>query len=290
MKKFTVLFAFVLFAVSIFAQSPQGFNYQSVARDSDGTPLQSKILAIKLTIYDGSTAVWNEVHSKVTNAQGLFSLVIGDESVSGSGTAGSFDQIDWGSGSYSMGVEVDDGSGYVDMGTSPFQSVPYALYAANGGSSSGGDGVWNKDQDTISAFNYVGIGTSSPSATGLTIQGFNDIPEVPLFEVKREDGVPVFAVFSDGVMVYVDESRKGKKGGFAVGGYNQNNKGITQEYLRVTPDSVRIYVPEEEQLKGKKGGFAVGGYNSSKAGEPSKQMMSLTPENYLIFTNLNKKI
>ncbi len=149
----------------------------------------------------------------------------------------------------------------------------------------------------------------------------NDQTETPLFEVRNDAGNPVFAVFNDGVMVYVDEDKKGVKGGFAVGGYSSSKKGVTQEFLRITPDSVRIYVPDDPTTKGIKGGFAVGGYNTIKgtsfnflevsrketsilfdttnqekgikggfavggysSGTKSEvsQLMSLTPENYLI--------
>ncbi|MEX0986488.1 MAG: hypothetical protein WD052_03340 [Bacteroidales bacterium] len=85
-----------------------------------------------------------------------------------------------------------------------------------------------------------------------------------LFEVKRSDGSVAFAVYEDMVWVYADNDlTKGIKGGFAVGGYNAS-KADPQEYLRVTPDSIRMYINEENTAKGAKGGFAVGGYNSAK--------------------------
>jgi len=55
------------------------------------------------------------------------------------------------------------------------------------------------------------------------------------------------------------------KSGFAIGGYRLD-KSITNEYMRVTPDSVRIYIKEEDTNKAnnKKGGFAIGGYRLDK--------------------------
>ncbi|MCK4749347.1 MAG: tail fiber domain-containing protein, partial [Bacteroidales bacterium] len=84
--------------------------------------------------------------------------------------------------------------------------------------------------------------------------------------VKREDGYPVFAVYEDGVWVYTDtvESGKGVKGGFAVGGFNRG-KGSGEDYMRVTPDSIRFYIRQDE-AKGVKGGFAVGGYRRGAKG------------------------
>ena len=55
---------------------------------------------------------------------------------------------------------------------------------------------------------------------------------------------------------------KGTKGGFAVGGFSPG-KGVTNEYLRITPDSFRIYI-DTTTVKGPKGGFAVGGFSPLK--------------------------
>lgn len=144
---------------------------------------------------------------------------------------------------------------------------------------SGSGALWDKDQDTLHTFHHVGIGTSNPSLSTLAVQGLSILPESPLFEVRREDGFPVFAVYNDGVMVYVDEEAKGRKGGFAVGGYSRITKGLNQEYMMVTPDSIRIYI-DESATKGRKGGFAVGGYSRTKS--ESSRLMSLTPLNYFI--------
>ncbi|MFH2143908.1 MAG: tail fiber domain-containing protein, partial [Bacteroidota bacterium] len=58
----------------------------------------------------------------------------------------------------------------------------------------------------------------------------------------------------------------GSRGGFAVGGFNPS-KSSTNDYLWVTPDSVRIYIEEGSGSKasGNRGGFAVGGFSPSKA-------------------------
>lgn len=282
MKKFYFLSFVSLISLSVFAQAPQGFNYQAAARDAQGNILEDQSLMVRITIYAGENAVWSEDHSAITNRQGIFSLVIGDPSASGSGSAGTFNEISWGTGEHSLGIEIDTGDGYVDMGTTPFQSVPYALYAANADSGSGTGSEWDLQQDTLSTLKYVGIGTSNTSGTSLAVQGLNTGTETPLFEVRREDGMPVFAVFNDGVMVYVDEEQKGIKGGFAVGGYNASEKGVSQEYLRVTKDSVRIYVPEDLDAKGRKGGFAIGGYNASKEGN-SQDLMFVTPDSIRLY-------
>ena len=106
--------------------------------------------------------------------------------------------------------------------------------------------------------------------------------------MRNDAGNPVFAVFNDGVMVYVDEEKKGVKGGFAVGGYSSSKKGVTQEFLRITPDSVRIYVPDDPITKGIKGGFAVGGYSTSKG--PSFNFLEVnSKETSILFDTTNQE-
>ena len=126
----------------------------------------------------------------------------------------------------------------------------------------------------------VGIGTPAPLSR-LEVQGNSSgSDEDPLFDVKNNNGQTVFAVYPDGVRIYVaDYPGKGSKGGFAVGGFSAS-KGLTNEYFRVTPDSVRIYI--EEGSKGAKGGFAVGGFSAKGA---SIDLLHLTKENYFIGHN-----
>jgi len=104
----------------------------------------------------------------------------------------------------------------------------------------------------------------------------------PLFEVKNKDGEIVLGVYHEGVRINVSDSdTKGAKGGFAIGGIN-GLKGPTNDYLWVTPDSIRMYVDEASQTKGAKGGFAVGGFNSlGSKGDPTS-LFHLTKDNYFI--------
>jgi hypothetical protein len=104
----------------------------------------------------------------------------------------------------------------------------------------------------------------------------------PLFEVKNKDGEVVFGVYHEGVRINVSDSdTKGAKGGFAVGGIN-GLKGPTNEYFRITPDSIRMYIDEASQTKGAKGGFAVGGFNSLGGKSTPVDLFHLTKKNYFI--------
>ncbi|NOY38363.1 MAG: tail fiber domain-containing protein [Chlorobi bacterium] len=126
----------------------------------------------------------------------------------------------------------------------------------------------------------LGIGTIVPTGK-LEVQGdVTEPPEKPLLEVKRHDGQTVFAVYNDSIRMYVNASSTGKgtKGGFAIGGFGAV-KGSFQDYLRVTPDSVRVYI-DQSPTKGPKGGFAIGGFGAAKGN--TTDLMHLDKDNYFI--------
>jgi hypothetical protein len=126
MKKliqFTIIF---LWAVSLFAQTPEKFSYQSVIRNANEELLTNTQIGIRISILQGSdtgSAVYIEDHTIMTNANGLVSFEIGG----GSG----FDEIDWANGPYFMKTEVDPagGSNYTITGVSQLLFVPFALHA-----------------------------------------------------------------------------------------------------------------------------------------------------------------
>ncbi|OFX60139.1 MAG: hypothetical protein A2046_10775 [Bacteroidetes bacterium GWA2_30_7] len=92
-----------------------------------------------------------------------------------------------------------------------------------------------------------------------------------LFHVLNATGDTIFAVYDGGVRVNVYDDplvkASGSKGGFAVGGFSPAKGTVTNEYLRITPDSIRMYIEEGAANKatGSKGGFAVGGFSPAKA-------------------------
>ncbi len=294
MKK--IILPALLWSVCILinAQVPQGFNYQAIAWDDSGEPIVNTTIPVRLTIQSdslGGTIFWQELHSSIiTNDLGLFSLVVG-KGVKQAGTASLFGDIDWTVTPKFIKVEVDY-DGWKSMGSTRLWAVPYSMVA--------------KDL--------------SGSINKLTVAGETSSMDEPLFEVKNKNGQTVFAVYNEGVRIYVDDGdAKGLKGGFAIGGldpvkgtgdlfivnadsiraYIDTNEGkglkggfaigginalkaSPEEYLRVTRDSTRIYI-NDQTVKGVKGGFAIGGFDNAKAGMP--EYLRVTDDSTRIYVN-----
>ena len=129
MKKIITLLALIA-TTAIFAQAPQGFNYQATVRNSAGALIVNQIVLVKFNIYQSTatgTLVYSENQSANTDDLGHINLVVGQGTV----TTGTFSTINWGGGSYFLGIELNSGTGYVTMGTTQLLSVPYSLYSQN---------------------------------------------------------------------------------------------------------------------------------------------------------------
>jgi hypothetical protein len=89
---------FGLFIGQLAAQTPpQGITYQAVARDLRGNPASLTTVYIIDKITSGSasgTTVWEEKHIAQTNAEGVFTIIIGKGSRL-SGTAPNFSDVNW---------------------------------------------------------------------------------------------------------------------------------------------------------------------------------------------------
>jgi len=124
---------FLGFTSMLFAQAPQSFKYQAVARDNAGAVLDNQTVSLKVQILEGNTggpAVYIETHTSVTNAFGLINLEIGTGTVQ----SGTFDEIDWGVENHFLRLDMDanGGTNYQMMGVAQLLSVPYALFSGNG--------------------------------------------------------------------------------------------------------------------------------------------------------------
>ena len=128
LQRLLILVLLLISSFDIVAQTPQGINYQAVARNADGEPLADTTLDIRINIASDinlSNIDYAEVHALTTNRFGLFTLIIGE----GAPLNGIFSGISWETGEKYLNVEIGD----LDMGTTKLMSVPYALYAASAG-------------------------------------------------------------------------------------------------------------------------------------------------------------
>jgi hypothetical protein len=247
----TVFFSFVFYLLP--AQSPQGFNYQAIARDGSGNPIVSANLQVKLAVMAdslGSTVYWEELFNPVTtNAFGLFAVVLGQGTRQATSTVPNFQSINWNSWPLFVRTQIYYQSAWKIMGSSRLWSVPYALVAN-------------------------GLGGVQPY---LNVTGNTPVMDSALFVVRNNIGQIIFAVYNEGVRIYVDDGiAKGtNKGGFAIGSFG-TSKAPSQEFFRVTRDSTRVYV--NPNAKGAKGGFAIGGFGAKGA----DTYLNLTPNNYFI--------
>ncbi|MBK7627529.1 MAG: tail fiber domain-containing protein [Bacteroidales bacterium] len=257
----TVLLSFSFYLLS--SQVPQGFNYQALAGDASGNPIRNTVLQVKISILSDTIVpkiLWEELHSTVkTNAHGVFSLVVGSGVRQATSTALTFKAINWSTAQMFLKTQIFYQNAWKSMGNAKLWSVPYAMVASN----------------------------FSAKVDKLKVSGLATSPDSALFEVKNLNGQTVFAVYNEGVRVYVDDGiAKSPKGGFAIGSFG-TDKGVSQNYLTVNSDSVRVYV-DKKTGKAPKGGFAIGDFGSAKGA--SESFMQLTPDNYFIGHNSGKNI
>ena len=164
MKKVILSLLFLLTVIVAWAQVPQQISYQSVIRDGNNKVIASSTVGIKISLLQGSStgpAVYVESHRKTTNANGLVSLEIGTGTV----LSGSFASINWANGPYLVKTETDPtgGTNYSAPGVFALNSVPYALYAANGTPGPKGD----KGDTGATGLQGIQGATGATGATGV---------------------------------------------------------------------------------------------------------------------------
>lgn len=270
-KVLTLLMFFGL-NLSLSAQVPQGFNYMAIARDGSGNILPDHDILVRIAILRTITPLaveWEEEHSVRTNSTGLFTLMVGDPEavpVAG-GSAASFSEINWINQPLYLRTSIKISSVWTVMGDAQLLSVPYAMVAQSAYSGIGNPFTMNGD--TVVITNSVDVINADPVSE-----------DDALFEVKRSDGQTMFAVYNQGVRIYVPliDGIKGVKGGFAVGGFSEA-KGPVFDLFTLNKDSARIYVDKTPDLtKGAKGGFAVGGFSLADKADAIQEYLTITPD------------
>ena len=121
---------FLLFQCSSIAQT--GLNFQGVARSSNNIILASQPISLRLSILQGTSngnVEYSEIRKVTTNAQGLFSVVIGESDALSA--TGNFNNINWKNTPKYLKIEMDANAGnnFINIGTTQFQYVAYAQFA-----------------------------------------------------------------------------------------------------------------------------------------------------------------
>ncbi|MCB9166233.1 MAG: hypothetical protein H6595_02015 [Flavobacteriales bacterium] len=153
--RFPVLLSVLLVpCASLHAQAPEAFQYQAVARDAGGGAIANTAVGVQFLLHQGNalgTVVYAETHAPTTNANGLFTVEVGN----GTPSAGTFSAIDWSAGPYFLEVGMDPtgGTSYVSIGTQQLLSVPYALYAKDVANKDDADADPANELQTISFAN-----------------------------------------------------------------------------------------------------------------------------------------
>jgi hypothetical protein len=136
-------FSIITFTLLVSAKAqtvpPQLLRHQAILRDWGGQVYQFTNVSIKAGIYAGSvsgTPVWEETHSVITDATGLYVINIGGGTSTGAGSLSSFNLIPWGSSSFYLKIAADysGGTSYIDIGNAELLSVPYSFYSLSTGS------------------------------------------------------------------------------------------------------------------------------------------------------------
>jgi hypothetical protein len=137
MKKLIFTILAIAIAAFTFAQTPQAFKYQAVARNIGGEAIQDQNVRLRISIQQGASYANQYVETQLatTNSFGLFTIEIGNGTI----MSGNFSAIDWSLGEYYIKIEMDEtgGTNYELMGTTPLLSVPFAMHAKTAESISG---------------------------------------------------------------------------------------------------------------------------------------------------------
>ena len=143
MKKLLLTTQLIIASVFAFGQTvPQGINYQAVALDESGRPIQGidivgrpiddAEISVRITILENSptgTQLYQEEHEVLTDLYGMFNLVIGQGlQVS----ADPFSSINWQGDKYlQVELSIENNGSFVLSAVQQLMSVPYAFLAEN---------------------------------------------------------------------------------------------------------------------------------------------------------------
>lgn len=172
-KKTSLLLFFSFLSFNLLAQSPLEFNYQAVARDQRGVPLNNQDIKVRFSIRSESISgnvEYLEIRNITTNPFGMFSVSIG-----GSGaffSSGSLSDVNWSSGKKFLQVEIDvnGGNNYKDLGATQMVSVPFALYALKASTVDQQPVAINSANGLTFRDDFIGLGSAADDTSGQFLQ------------------------------------------------------------------------------------------------------------------------
>ena len=143
MKKYLLLAIIQLLVIVGYGQISQGFKYQAIIRDTQGTPIADESILFKVTLKSANNGdvYFSEEHNVTTNSYGLISIIVGQ----GEPSMGSFEEVVWSDGNIVLETDImlSGQTSYEPLGQSELYPVPYALYATNGQQGEQGVGIVN---------------------------------------------------------------------------------------------------------------------------------------------------
>ena len=149
----TKIFFILLGTISILTSSKlkaqnasTGFFFQAIARDNFANPAKDRKIYVQSTIIQtnvNGVKVLIEEHNAQTESTGVFSIIIGQGTRIG-GAASNLNAIEWAKGPYYLNLKIaiepiaplinwDYSKEWIDLGTTPFGTVPYAMYSVSTG-------------------------------------------------------------------------------------------------------------------------------------------------------------
>lgn len=232
MKKILFAMGLVLGSHLAFAQVPEKMSYQAIVRNVGGQVLANQSIGIRASILQGSpagAAVYSERLTGNTNANGLITLEIG----SGTVLTGTFNTINWSTGSYYLKTETDPtgGTTYTITGTSQLLSVPYAMYAKTAGSGGGSFSIpyTNTVNNAGNLFSLINDGD------GTSLEGVNNTTSSSIASVRGIVSNIAPGGFSSGV-----RGINNGTGGLGVGVWG-SQAGSGWGVYGVTPNGIGVY-------------------------------------------------
>ncbi len=173
-KKLQLLILFLSIGIytTIFAQTQQSnfINYQGVASDAAGAVMADQSITVGIVLRYATTgaAEYAENHSITTDANGVFSLKIGN----GAATTGTYNTFQWPGIAVFATVSING----TEIGTTELLAVPYAINAGNVQWYANGNDIENANSGTVQVISNLEVGANiqlqlGPAANEISIDG-----------------------------------------------------------------------------------------------------------------------